>query len=53
MDTRRSRKKDLIAQRRELFGNRTPIESSVSPIFGEATQVNPGVDSLNENDAAA
>ena len=53
MDTRKSRKKELIAQKRGLFGNRTPIERSVSPMFGEATQVGPAVSSPYENDAAA
>ena len=53
MDTRKSRKKDLLAQKRGLFGNRTPIERSVSPMFGEAPQADPAADSLYENDAAA
>jgi hypothetical protein len=53
VDQRKSRKKDLLAQRRGLFGNRTPIERSVSPMFGEAPQVDPAADSLYENDAAA
>ena len=30
VDQRKSRKKDLLAQRRGLFGNKTPIERSVS-----------------------
>ena len=53
MDQRNSRKKDLIAHRRELFGNKTSIERSVSPMFGEAPQVDPAANSLYENDAAA
>ena len=53
VDTRKSRKKDLLAQKRELYGNRTPIERSVSPMFGEAQQVGPAVSSSYENDAAA
>jgi hypothetical protein len=50
---RKSKKQELVSKRRELFGNKTPKERSVSPMFGEVTQVNPGVGSLNENDAAA
>ena len=50
---RKSKKQELVSKRRELFGNKTPKERSVSPMFGEATQVNPGVGSLNEIDAAA
>ena len=53
METSKSRKKDIIAHRRELYGNRTPIERSVSPMFGEAMQVDPAVGSLYENDAEA
>ena len=34
VDQRKSRKKGLLAQRRGLFGNKTPIERSVSPMFG-------------------
>jgi hypothetical protein len=32
-DLRRSRKKSLIASKRGLFGNHTPRERSVSPMF--------------------
>ena len=53
LQMRKSKKQELVSKRRELFGNRTPNERSVSPMFGEATQVNPGVGSLDENDAAA
>ena len=53
LQMRKSKKQELVSKRRELFGNRTPNERSVSPMFGEATQVNPGVGSLYENDAAA
>ena len=53
VDQRKSRKKDLLAQKRSLFGNKTPIERSVSPMFGEAWQVDPAADNLYENDAAA
>ena len=42
-----------MSKRRELFSNKIPKERSVSPMFGEAMQVNPGVGSLYENDAAA
>ena len=34
MDQRKSRKKDLIASKRELFSCKTPAERSVSPMFG-------------------
>ena len=44
---------ELVSKRRELFGNKTPKERSVSPMCGEATQVNAGVGSPYENDAAA
>ena len=50
---RKSKKQELVYKKRELNGNKTPKERSVSPMFGEATQVNPGVGSLIENDAAA
>ena len=50
---RKSKKQKLVSKRRELFGNKTPKERSASPMFGEATQVNPGVGSLYENDTAA
>ena len=53
MNLRKSKKQELTSKRRELFGNKTPKERSVSPMFGEATQVNPGVGSLNEIDTAA
>ena len=53
LNMRKSKKQELVSKRREFFGNKTPKERSVSPMFGEATQVNPGVGSLNENDTAA
>ena len=53
MDQRKSRKKDLIAHKRELYSCKTPVERSVSPMFGEAPQVDPAADNLYENDAAA
>ena len=34
MDQRKSRKKDLIASKRELISCKTPAERSVSPMFG-------------------
>ena len=34
MDQRKSRNKDLIASKRELFSCKTPAERSVSPMFG-------------------
>ena len=33
-DQSKSRKKDLIALKRELFSCKTPVERSVSPMFG-------------------
>jgi hypothetical protein len=53
LEMRKSKKQELVSKRRGLFGNKTPKERSVSPMFGEATQVNPGVGSLYENDALA
>ena len=53
LNLRKSKKQELVSKRRELFGNKTPKERSVSPMFGETTQVNPGVGSLYENDALA
>ena len=50
---RKSKKQELTTKRRRLFGNRTPMERSVSPMFGEATQVDPAADNLYENDTAA
>ena len=50
---RKSKKQELVSKRRGLFGNKTPTERSVSPMFGEATQVDPAADNLYENDAAA
>ena len=50
---RKNKKQELVSKRRELFGNKTPKERSVSPMFGEAMQVDPAVDNLYENDAAA
>ena len=31
---RKSRKQELVSKRRELYGNKTPVERSVSPMFG-------------------
>ena len=53
IDLRKSKKQELVSKRRGLFGNKTPKERSVSPRFGEVTQVDPGVGSLYENDALA
>ena len=47
LDVRKSRKKDLIAHRRELYSYKTPVERSVSPMFGgrdEASLVDGNVD---------
>ena len=53
LNMRRSKKQELVSKKRELYGNKTPNERSVSPMFGEATQVNAGVGSPYENDTAA
>ena len=53
LNLRKSKKQELASKRRGLFGNKTPIERSVSPMFGEAQQVGPAVSILYENDAAA
>ena len=34
LDLRKSKKQELVSKRRELFGNKTPKERSVSPMFG-------------------
>ena len=49
VDMRRSRKKSLISSKRGLFGNHTPRERSVSPMFGRL-QVRgvPAADNNNE-----
>ena len=33
---RKSKKQELVSKRRELFGNKTPKERSISPMFSEA-----------------
>ena len=50
VDMHRSRKKSLISSKRSLFGNHTPRERSVSPMFGRL-QVRgvPAVDINNED----
>ena len=50
VDMRRSRKKSLISSKRSLFGNHTPRERSVSPMFGRL-QVRgvPAADNNNED----
>ena len=53
LNMRRSKKQELVSKKCELYGNKTPKERSVSPMFGEATQANAGVGSPYENDAAA
>ena len=53
LNLRKSKKQELASKRRGLYGNRNPIERSVSPMFGEVTQVDPAADNLYENDAAA
>ena len=53
LNMRKNKKQELVSKRRELFGNKTPKERSVSPMFGEATQVEPAENSPYENDALA
>ena len=53
VNLRRSKKQELFSKKRELYGNKTPKERSVSPMFGEARQVNAGVCSPYDNDTAA
>ena len=53
LNLRKSKKQELASKRCGLFGNKTPTERSVSPMFGEVQQVGPAVGSLYENDAAA
>ena len=53
LNLRKSKKQELASKRRGLFGNKTPIERSVSPVFGEAQQVGPADSSPYENDAVA
>ena len=50
VDMRRSRKKSLVSSKRGLFGNHTPRERSVSPMFGrlELRGV-PAADNNNED----
>ena len=42
MNLRKSKKHELASKRRELYGNRTPAERSVSPMFGAAAQDSAG-----------
>ena len=53
LQMRKSKKQELVSKRRELFGNKTPKERSVSPMFGEAAQAEPAENSPYENDASA
>ena len=53
LDVRKSRKKDLIAHKRELYSCKTPVERSVSPMFGgrdEASLVNGKADEEEKGD---
>ena len=53
LNLRKSKKQELASKRRGLYGNKNPIERSVSPMFGEAQQVVPAGSILYENDTAA
>ena len=53
LNMRRSKKHELVSKKRELFGNKTPKERSVSPMFGEAAQVEPAENSPSDSDALA
>ena len=39
---RRNRNQELISKRRELYGNRTPVERSASPMFDTTVQDSAG-----------
>ena len=50
VDMRRSRKKSVISSKRSLFGNHTPRERSVSPMFGRLEMRGvPAADNNNED----
>ena len=50
VDMRRSRKKSLISSKRSLFGNHTPRERLVSPMFGRLQFKGvPAADNNNED----
>ena len=48
MNLRKSKKHELASKRRELYGNRTPMERSVSPMFGTRTHDSTGEGSAFE-----
>ena len=53
LDVRKSRKKDLIEHKRELYSCKTPVERSVSPMFGgrdEASLVDGKADEEEKDD---
>ena len=41
VEQRKSRKKDIIAHKRELYSCKTPVERSVSPMFGGGNEASP------------
>ena len=45
---RKSRKQELVSKKRGLYGNKTPAERSVSPMFGTGTQDSAGDGSVYE-----
>ena len=47
-DQRKSRKKDIIESKRELYSCKTPVERSVSPIFGVRSEASRENDNLDE-----
>ena len=51
MNLPKSKKQELASKRRELYGNKTPKERSVSPMFGTRTHDSAGQGSLYEVDA--
>ena len=53
MNLRKSKKHELASKRRELYGNRTPMERSVSPMFGMRMHDDTGEGSAFEVDAGA
>ena len=50
---RKGRKQELVSKRRELYGNKTPKERSVSPMFGTGTQNDTGEGSSHKVGAGA
>ena len=52
-DQRKSRKKDIIQSKRELYSCKTPVERSVSPMFGERSEASREKDNLGEKEVTS